>query len=210
MPYPLQEESTLEVVLDMRLNGQQIMMVRHYRQDPTDAVPIDDGQLALEEFLANLDDETDGLTQVMSQYVTSDLTFIGIQAQWIHPIRYAYIRQVCSHTEGTQAPPTLPQNVCGVVTLQTDFGLAGGHSNVFVAGLESLAENGGMMTGLAKGHLAEIGDMLTFPINPTSIGRNLYPIVYNRNLPTQYKPLTHYRVQDTVRTMRRRTVGRGS
>lgn len=209
MAYTIAAGAICEVQCRGSLFGQQVLMVRHYQRNVEESDELPDGKAALSSILDSFDAPDTGWTATAKAYWTVDFTVQSVRAQWIYPTRYAYLDRAPAFGAGTQAPPTVPQNATCVITLKSDFGGRHGNGNVFLTGFEQAQTFGGIWTGLQLGHMAVLGDFLTQTFSFDEGAHEMLPVIYRRALPNASATVTGYAVQPEIRTMRRRTVGRG-
>jgi hypothetical protein len=210
MPYSIPPNAIAEITLVQRLYGQKIYMVRHYIRDPEETNPIGDGRDQLTKFTAQFSQQAARPCEELSSYQTTDITTDYIQGQWIYPTRWSYLRIQPTFPNGLLNPPTIPQNLAAVVTLQADEAGRTARGDVHIAGLDTEVTEAGELLPLGKQHVAIIGASLVAVLSGGDLGdTNMLPIIYHRTAPQLSKIARRFTVQETIRTMSRRTVGRG-
>lgn len=204
-------QSIAQVILAYEMHGVSLMNVWHYKNlSEFSSGNFTDGKEALENLLSAIDVDPDGLTDALETYLSDQVTFKYLQAQWIDPTRYAYIRALPVKTAGTVAGDAAPQNVAVSVTLKTDN--AGRHAvgRTQFAGVAAAAVDDGSVNPAVKGGLQTIvTDILMGPYTIGDPAESFGLCILNRGAPGQSILVTDAIAQDSVRVMRRRTVGLG-
>jgi len=205
---PVQGGSILEVSNIGTCNGQRVMNVWHYRWDgaPT---PVADGDLIVGALQDTLQPGGPaGMLPLLKAMCNEIMRWDYVKYQWISPIRYSPVNLELGMGVGQVVTEPLPQNVAGVVTLQSIFGGAGSTGRKHFGGLSAEDEAAGLMTDTFKNHAVELMNLMgaevnTFGVQPTS---KLVPVIYDKATPANSIPWISYTVQETSRVMRRRTV----
>lgn len=209
MPYSVAPGAILEASLRGTFWGQKIMMVRHYWINPEDIGGSSDGATDLGEFLNQWDDAITGISALRSTQVTTEVGMDEVRAQWIYPTRYSYLSRATQNSTGAVAPPTTPQNLSYVVTMQSQAAGRSGKGNIFECGYPTTAEAAGLITNIGRTNLEDLGNFFLTNFTMATSGITVQPIVMHRAAPANSQVIDHYTVQHEVRTQRRRTVGRG-
>jgi len=208
---PVQGGAIIEVSNIGVLNGQRVMNVWHYRFDgaPT---PIVDGDELQSELRAVIQGgAAAGLLPALRAMCVEPMDWQRIRYQWIAPIRYSPVDVTVGNGPGADVAVPLPQNVCGVVTLQSIFAGPGSTGRKHFGGLSVDAIEAGLVTAAFKAAAILVMETMSSPV-PTpavQINSSLVPVVYDRVDYTISVPWTGYTIQDTSRVLRRRTVGVG-
>lgn len=202
--------STVEAVLCQRLAGQTILNVIHLRPDEVIPGNWPEGDTVLDGLAEILTHADTGWAARHAVVASDELEYVYLQLQFINPTRYAYKRYAPGVDVGTQAGVPLPPNMACSVTIQSDA--TGPHSRgrIQFAGLMADNVTDGFVDGVVRGHLEGVAQFLMGPFSVELEAPNLAQVIYNRALPSTSQFVTHCISQETVRTMRRRTVGLGS
>ena len=205
MPYPVPIGSILEVAIEGELFGQQIMTLFHYILE---SGTIGDGrQLALDALAAL--QAPGGLWTDYLLCVSQDMVNISMSAQWIAPTRYAYVTSAVGAATGGLAQASLPPNVS--VALTKTCNNAGRHyvGTIHMPAVAKTSQDEGVIDAGAVVVYTQLAEDV-----PESIvlggGTELTPAIYNRAAYALSPIITACQVQNTLRTMHRRTVGLGS
>lgn len=206
MPYSIQPGDIIEVRLNMRMNGQRLMNVCHYRNGEDE---VADAQTALQNTLDELFDAPGGsVSDAYLDNATDDLTLDYADAQVIYPLRRAYERYLIGTNCSAVSTP-LPQNIQGSITKRSTFAGAGSEGRIEVPGLTVDHVTAGMMTTAG---LAFLNDVATAWIVPLTLGTFVAaarPIIYHRANPNTSVTWETITLQPQSRVARRRTVGLG-
>lgn len=206
MPYSIQPGDIIEVRLNMRLYGQRMLNVLHWRNGE-DEVP--DAQTALQDTLDDMFDNPGG--SVLDAYVaglSADLTLLYADAQVIYPLRRAYERKVLD-VQCSGDTPALPPNVSASITKRSTFAGAGSEGRIAIPGMMPQNQAGGEWTLDGIGVLNDIAAQWIAPLTLGTFTGAARPIIYHRtnpNISVTWETLT---IQPTTRVQRRRTVGLG-
>jgi len=208
---PVTGGSILEVANVGLINGQTIMNVWHYRWDGAPSVAVD-GDLITNVLRPVLQGgPLPGLLDGLKAMCNEICAWQYIRYQWITPIRYAPIQNPIDSGNGAAVDQALPQNVCGVVTLQSIFAGPGFTGRKHFGGLSVTDEATGLMTNefrLSANLIMEVM-IQEVPTPGVQASSTLVPVIFDRLNPENSVPWIAYHVQDTSRVIRRRTVGVG-
>lgn len=191
--------------------AQRILLVRNYRVSklPTATTTVNDFSFDI----ANAFAVGGNLTAMTARYLaclSSAYAMRVIRAQVIKPNRYRSV-EVAREAPGTSGPANTA-NICAVITLNSERAGRDQISNVHIGPIGTADSLAGDIAAGAKGNLSEFADDLRTTL---SLGANLgeiTPIIYHARVPgpvIAYDDIIDAVVQDTTRTMRRRTLGRG-
>jgi hypothetical protein len=198
-----------------RCLAQRIILTQTYRLS-TYPVGVTDleCQQALMNWVAGAPGQNDGLETVYRQCLPTNYTLEEWHVQKISPFRVRVNIQT-RNQGGLVAGEAQTANVAGVITLKTDLA---GRSQVANKHIGPLAQDEAYQSytsgNLSAGMLALFGDLrdqLQAEAAPGPSGWLFLPVIYHRALaPLQNAtPITTGVVQQTVRVMRRRTLGVG-
>lgn len=158
-----------------------------------------------------LEGATKPITAKYLACVSSDYTATAIRAQRIWPTRNAFV-EIPVEYPGTSSAANAA-NLMAALTLRTD---KAGRNQVSTRkigpiGFEDAEE--GLITSNFKSRMQTLADELISNQEVANIGLGLEPVVIHRDAETHVitgsDGFTNWTVQDQVRTMSRRTVGRG-
>jgi len=207
MPYDITTNSCLQIQFEGRHAGQQVMNIMTYVYDG--GATTEDGPLVI--------DEIDGIiTPVGKLWATwldclsDDLTNAVRAYQWIHPIRYAYVLKGDDVvTEGNVAGDALPPNCSQAVTRRTNFA---GREETSTLKLPAVPADMVANGFILDAHLITLNLFGAESCKeiPLGSGSKMVPIPWNKTSPGSANQLRTSYAHNTVRTMRRRTVGLGS
>lgn len=205
MPLPL--GAVIEGVIRGELTGQTILNVFHYRVDNQST--IDNIVDEVDQFLDDWAAIGDG--SFMENFMdcqVSNYTQREISAQAIYPVRYVK-RSVTTATVGDRGNAG-SANLAAVITKRTNLSGRSKVGAVHIAGLTGADFNGGLIQPGFKADLLTFGANIVAPVTASAGGGIYNPCIYHRNIANPKTDLiTGVVVQDTVRVMRRRTVGLG-
>lgn len=162
-------------------------------QDLVDTLANDgDGGLLISKFLA---------TQSASYSLDS------IRAQVVDPTRSPFAENTAIQV-GTAAGTSNTANVAVSITKKSDVGGRHGIGRMQLAGVPSSQIASGRVQGaFAAGPLKALADALKFNIITAPSNVTMEPVIYNPGVvPFNYSQIIQTTVQDTVRTMHRRTL----
>lgn len=192
--------------------GQVVMNTFIYRLDPIGIV-IDgpDGAAAMAEIKAQLEAPLNMDDDYIAA-VSSDMTEIVKDLQWISPTRYLKQTYTVGITGTGEAPAvSMPPNVSHVFTLRGDIAVPVrvGTKHIPAVPIEWVDE--GKPTGAAQAIYATLAAQAKndFPITVGGDSFNVLPYVFNRDEPLTSVLVTAWRLGETTRVERRRTVGLG-
>lgn len=146
--------------------------------------------------------------------VSSNLVELhDVWAQWIYPIRYQKQDANLPSLSGTINSPPAPPGTSVALERRGDKANKHNVGGVRVPGapMDIAGDGSGQILGgyvAAWNALAStLNDSWSTALNP---GSSYIPVIYNRAAPTTSAPVTNVILHQTVRTMRRRVVGRGT
>lgn len=135
-----------------------------------------------------------------------------VRAQKIYPLpRTAFVEAEINSDGQSDDGVATASNVAGVITLKTDLGGRSQVANKHIGPLAAGAYTAGKLGGATLTDFGDLAVALKTAVIPAD-GPVIVPVIYHRNAdgPTTKTDLvTGALVQDTLRTMRRRTVGLG-
>jgi len=207
LPYDITTNSWLSVTFEGRQAGQQIMNVMNYVYEGDETV--EDGPLVVDELdtlITAADDLWERWLGCMSNNVTSCKRFY----QWFHPIRYAWIgKGLDVETAGALEMLSPGPNWSQAVTRRTNFAGREEVSTLKLAGVPAERIQDGFLTDPQMTVLQDFADRSVHQYVLGS-GSKMTPVPWNRVSPGSANQLRTAYAHNTVRVMRRRTVGLGS
>jgi len=207
MPYDITTNSVLQIQYEGRHAGQQVMNVMTYVYDG--GAVTEDGPLVVDEI--DFDTTQAGkMWDLWLDCLSHDVQDCVRYYQWIHPIRYAYVLKGNDVvTEGNVAGDALPPNCSQAVTRRTNFAGREETSTLKLPGVPADMVLGGFIIDAHLTTLQLFVDESCKEI-PLGSGSKLVPIPWNKISPGSANQIRVGYAHNTVRTMRRRTVGLGS
>jgi len=203
MPIPLASQ-IVECTVVGRQAGQMIMNTYHYY---TNGDPIPGTLAWAAAAAADWSALTAGRADFMAMFnPLYEVRSVSVQLIW--PTRYArgpFIQT--PPVAGTRAGTITPPGTQWSATTLTDATGASSHGGNRYAGLNVADTDLGEITG-AFGIVANDG-VAPLYTDIALQGVALTPLVYNRNDPESSNPIANFIIEDQIRTMRRRVVGRG-
>lgn len=214
MAYDLAVGDVLEIGFEGLVFAQKTLNVRHYVVDTLSGT-----HTAKERFDAwfNAMINVAGVATKMQAAAASQWRLMYIRFQRIKPTRYALYKKLVNGA-GTDAGGLKTANIAATITLKTDKatverqqparGQIGSWHQPAVA-TNSMID--GEITNAYGTTLDALGQALIDPLLNT-FGDSATPVIFHRqgtNALTWYDVLTTFQTQNTVRTQRTRTVGKG-
>lgn len=136
-------------------------------------------------------------------------TLLEIRAQRFKPTRSAYSSVFPVGAVGTNAGAATTANDAAVITYRTAFAGKGQRGNMHIGPMPDAGAAAGLITNAYKATLGVLGNAMLASFIPPGSGSLCVPIDYHKasNL---FDLWQSFRLGDTARIMRRRTVGIGS
>lgn len=205
MAYPISPGSLLEFTLLGRANGQRCMSILHYKY--TGSTTIADGKLALTNFLANVNVASD-LVGRWNDLIAQNCTIDQLRAQWIFPSRFVYETAAPWNNVGLWPDDCQAPNVAATIEKRTERSGRDQRGILHLWGIAAAAQIDGFV---AAGYDTKAALLITQLQLVRSItgGVTLAPVIYSRSSPSSSPQIVSCTLPSTLRTMRRRTVGRG-
>lgn len=203
MPYPINDGAFAQLALMGRVNGQRVMNVFHYRFNGSS---ITDGEARLG-VLIDAWDAPLGIAANFLEMLADSYLLETIRAQWILPIRYRYTDNGAFNQNGTIVADLLPQNTQATIEWRPDVGGSRVNGGTRVGGLPVTANLGGLWTGASRTASDIFAASFILPV--TLAEGELVPVVFNRLAPATSRVITDWVIKDSLRVLRRRTVGLG-
>lgn len=202
--------SVLELSFRGVVDGQRTLTIRHY----TNAVAVPPGvpdRLFLETFLNAV--KPGGAMDLGTDYLAvcaADFQLTAMRVQIVAPARLRFLEDPIG-AAGTQAGNTQATNINGTITFRTD---KSGRDQLGTIHPPALAEGtyaNGLILPAFRDKLSALGDTLSgLVVLPGDMGI-WRPCIWHKTRvgSAATDGITDYSVGDTVRVMRRRTVGLG-
>lgn len=195
----------VEVTWNQRLAGQMVLTYFHYLVTGAGAAP-EVG--AFSTTLAGAQIVPGGPVLDVYDELSNEMRLISARAQVIKPTRWAY-REVFPDVEinGASGDHALPPGVAIAITKQGAGAGRHYHGTLHLAGFPQTRCADGLVNADAIPDIRTAFDFLN--LVQTVDGVELTPIIYNADTPGDSFPIDHFTVEETLRTMSRRVVGRG-
>jgi len=199
----------IRFAINGRINGQQTVTSFYYRVSAGSTLGT-----VVEDLDAALDFFTTSATAPYGAFLAAvpvDWTNEFNSAQEVLPV-LSVNRKLTLVDPGTRGAATTP-NLSAVITKGTDFGGRNMIGSWHLPGVAAGDQVGGIVDNALLGAMSAFGSRsLNALVDPAS-GLTLEPVLYHRNaanpLASTFTKLTRTIPQDTIRVMRRRTVGVG-
>lgn len=204
MPYQVDSGAVLQITLVQSMFQQTIVNSFHYLLGESGG-PVDG--IATADAFVDAWENPNGIHPALALCQTQELKYVGILAQWISPIRYAYLFTLPAITQGNHIGAPEPPNVAAAVLCRNE--LAGDSSKgvKHVAGVPQSANNQGSLTPAYRATLNSFALTLITDFNVN--GKTLSPILFRKAGPALGKRIDFADALETLRVIRRRTVGVG-
>lgn len=206
MSYPIAGGSVLEVTIETQVASQTCLTLLHYRLG---TIGVPDGLAAIDAFDAVFNG--DGFDSVVNRYadcLAQNVTIVALRYQWIYPLRYTRVTKSPGTTSGAVSSDASPPATAAALTKRAQLAGRKNRGTVHMPGVPLSFLNGGIVTGPG---LAAYNSLCIVLSNPISVsgGAPTTPIILNRTTPTTSQDVVSCSPESTLRTMRRRVVGRG-
>lgn len=152
--------------------------------------------------------KNNGATAWVTAYLAAapqNYTCTLVRAQRIWPTRSIY-RDSADGRPGTIASNAETCNLTCVITKRTEDGTRKGIGRLHTAPLPPTAQSAGLISALFTPLATALRDKLILASTIVGDATVMGPVLWNRVAPSLYKPLFAGTVQDTIRTLRRRTL----
>lgn len=204
MPTPLADGAIVQISVIYSQNSQTLINTLHYKYSNAGGAP--DYRDAMNELLNELQTAGD-LEDDIAAAMHNTCTLIRWEAQPVYPSRFSKVTRTMNRA-GARGGTALPQNVSAVITKQTDLATRYGRGTWHAVGLVTTDNDNGKVSFGLNGVLDQIGQDIAFDRALATLG-TMVPVIWVRGVPARATPITSYKVEDTLRIMRRRTVGVG-
>jgi hypothetical protein len=205
--------SIVEVRVKGTVNAQKVMTVLHYKVgNPSALDPAGPEETALFGALSL------GATAITDKYracCSVDYTMDGIDVQFITNTRFVNVFNAIAGA-GTFAGVCDAQNLSAVITKKTELAARNQVGSVHIPGLSVNSYLAGFTTAALKALMNTLAAALLFTQAPGLGGGTYLPVIFHRGDPHAIPPILPSDdlmqaafPQDTLRVMRRRTIGVG-
>lgn len=205
MPFPLEPNSILQVTFKGTVDDQTCLSVFHYQY--TGLTVIVDGEAAIAAINGALQDPT-GLYKRYLDAVAGTWQNGRIRYQKIYPTRYRAIEYIPAVTEGQGPATSLPPANAVAITKRSNIADRHGLGTLHMPAVPSSWVQNGVVQSTPSVNYANVGSAMVQTIL-VATGQPFAPIMFNRANPAGSFFASTYAVQQSVRTMKRRVVGRG-
>lgn len=192
-----------------RVYGQRIIMTRNYQVNTATSGGDTRTQLqAIGNQYKSVGQVVEAYLGLMPEQYQGDV----VRSQVIYPVRSSFVDVQMTNTGTIDTPEALNQSAAGI-TLQTPKAGRSQRATIHIGPLPVDSVQSGTLTAGYVTLLNTLGARFLTQLSTTGPGAvAMTPIIYHRNGdgPLQKSdPVTGYSVNDELRTMRRRVVGRG-
>jgi len=207
MPYLISNGAVMSLTMEGRHENQQVMTVLHYKLRC--GLPLVDGRAELETFL----DSVNGVGKLVEKWkdcLSVKCVALRLRAQWLTPLRFAYVPRATVPGDGTIAGDAYPVNTAVAITRQTDVAGRDEVGTIHMPAVPITFIENGTLTPAAEAAYSLLAEKLieVIPGGPDDVFFD--PVHFKRANPSVANPIISYVLQPTARIMRRRTVGLGA
>jgi len=208
MPQPIDGQSVILWSIEYLRASQRMLTTQLFTT--TTSMVIPDYQNDFTTFLAT-QAAAGGIVPLLQGLMSPDVTFVEMRCQPIWPARYQpIIRVFAGGTVGTRAGTSLPPNTAATLSKKTIFATRWGIGSIHLpAGVVADTQVSGLWTNGMMTNLNGLAAQWAVNWNSGNFTYNFKPILWSKAVPARMTPLTQVIPQSTIRTERRRTVGRG-
>jgi len=206
MPMIMMKNSIVQLTFEGRHDGQQTLTTMSYQY--VDDATVIDAKPVLQAF-GNVALGAGHVWEKYLQCLSVDVGDLLPYVQLIGPPRYAYIAATIVPENGLLTGPCLPANTAQVVTRRGDIADRRNISTLHLPGVPVAAVENSFLLPAQQALLQSFVDQSCQAI-VTPTGQLFVPVAYRRSDPAFSRKVTEGFVQNTVRVVRRRTVGVGA
>jgi len=204
---PLAVNDIVQMTVFGEKDGQTILNVFHFRCTiaPSTGTPADN----LTNFINELWEIDVGAWEIAWTAVHPvDYNLRGVRAQKVNAPRGAYVEQLLIDNGEIAVNPTQTANLTWVFVKQSEFaGRRGKGTTHMLLPSYDWMENGSLTIEGGTARL-DLTGLVPNTVVLTS-GGTYEPVIYHPNFSPNFHRITHCTTKQEIRTMRRRTVGRG-
>lgn len=210
MPAPatfplLTENSVIEFTIVQEQDGQMVLNVLHYFVNTISGEP---DLAAVASDVVTQWKAAGKLLNLMWDVQTENIQFLGVRAQIVAPTRRAYFWLVRVDGDGPDKEgDSLPVNSTIAITKRSDAIGKNKRGDFYVGGVDQSLIEGSMVTDAGFQKFELLADEIENVV--TTANATLYPMIYHGPTGSFADWLMDAYAHREVRTMRRRTVGRG-
>ena len=205
---PHQVSDLIEVSFRGHCEQQTILNIFHYRVVSSSSVSSDVADnFTLAAYLAGQTAEG----QVLKEYLDllpTNYTLDKVRVQKILTTRSQYA-EATSGVLGFWPALSNNTNLAAVLTKQGSTGTRRAIGSIHIGPISETAQDRGRVNAAYKTDLESFGTVWRTPFTVPANNINYRLVIYNPNVIPYYQDVSALVIQDTVRTMRRRTVGLG-
>lgn len=205
MAYPIGLQSILQISMRGTCDGQEFISLFYYLlwagNVPDGAQTAEDAATA---FMAG-----GAAGNAYLPCIGNDVVDIQCEAQWIAPSRYVKVREPGGPYAGQAASATRSANIAAALTKRGDQASRHSIGTLHMPAVPDDFITNGLVSAGGQADYLNLALNLDDILVP-GVGIELRPVIYNRADYTNSVRITNATVQQTIRTARRRTVGRGS
>jgi len=204
---PLAVNDVIQVTVIGEKDGQAVLNVFHYQCTvaPSTGTPADNMTSLVNQLWAV---DAGELETLWMDVMPADYVLLAARGQRVAPTRSAYV-EVALIDNGEIAADTMDTaNLAWVFVKQSELaGRRGKGTTHMLLPASTWIENGRIGTEGAAARASLLGQI---PNQTSPAGGGVFvPIIYHPNFSPNFSRITHCTQKSEVRTMRRRTVGRG-
>jgi len=188
------------------LFSQRVLNVLHYRVTADSTSPSYVTAAGAVGFQMQSGVVTPGLAMLAAQGPEYNLDYIRVQK--VNGTRLRYV-DYAVNLPGTVAGNCTAPNIAATITKKTENGTRHGIGSLHLPGIPSNGYANGVLDATYKLLVDAISARLINPFTVQLETTQCQPILWSKSIDPVYHPLTNTVVQNTIRVMRRRTVGVG-
>lgn len=206
MAYPLTPDSIVEVTLRTTVNSQTCLSLLHYRYDGTGT--LSDGGAAILGLLNQMNSAGNLVTKY-ADLLAGNVTLDELRGQLIWGSRYNPVSVTPSSAGGTWPGADCENPAVSVaITKRAEIATRHGRGTLHMPGVPQDAQVGGNSTNAYQTAANPLEAEIAAQRTPTS-GQLWTPVIYNRVSPLDSARVVSVNTETSLRTMRRRVLGRG-
>lgn len=205
LTFSIFKNDIIETVFRGRVNGQVTMSLFHHQY--TSDIALVDGVGVLDELFAKMV-ATGGLYARYRNCLSSDWNNGIVTLQKITGTRYRKLEYIPTNREGAVASAALPPATACCLTRQAAIAGRGSVGTLHMPAVPNTFAEEGLTTVAADTAYGLLATQLAAVITLTA-GGNFNPVIFHRPSPANSPFVALVALQETIRTMRRRVVGRG-
>lgn len=205
MAYPITLGNICEYIIETIVNGQTCLSVFHYKY--TGTASITDGGAALLSLANNLNG-SGGLLPKYADCLANNVIINQASIQLIWPTRWRRIAPDITTTTGLYDGGCDNPSVAVAISKAGDIARKGGGGTLHLPGIPTTIQENGRISADYSATIDPL-EVQIAAVKTGASGQTWQPIIYNRANPANSIAITSVSTETTLRTMRRRVVGRG-